>query len=474
MKAKLAASLGLSLGLLSGLGGLGETARAQNASWRTPQAAPAPAVLGRPIMEADPVQPWQAYPDTRIRPASYQPPTATLSAPQSPPAASSDGWAPATPRLGPPLPVPTSSPGPQFSTSNAVVHTVNQQPHAAPPPPSPPPYGAPPPPPAYGAPPPPPAFGAPPPAYPGAGNPIPPPPAAFGGGGPGLMGCEWLGCTTGCGRKMFQSDPCFEKFISPVTNPFLFEDPRSLTEVRTVFMYQRTPGSNSIYDGGNMWFLGAQGRLAITERLSLVVHKLGYIWNDPKNDVGAFQTHTGFAELWLGPKLTFWRNERTGLVAAAGVNMQIPCGAQDVFQNTGSLSVTPYLSVGKNFLKDFHFQSTTGFAIGDNARTDYFFSSYHLSYDVGGLHRFYPLIELNWFHYYKNGGTIPINFEGRDLINFGAQSISGQNSLTLAPGMRYKIGGNDNMQFGFALEFPLIKTPDLLDFRLTMDFILRY
>ena len=37
------------------------------------------------------------------------------------------------------------------------------------------------------------------------------------------------------GRNMFQSDPEFTYFASPVTNPFFFEDPRSLTEVRPIW-----------------------------------------------------------------------------------------------------------------------------------------------------------------------------------------------------------------------------------------------
>lgn len=304
------------------------------------------------------------------------------------------------------------------------------------------------------------------------GDPIPP-----AGGRPGLrgglFGCEWLGCTTGSGRKPFESDPCFNEFISPVTNPFLFEDPRSLTEVRPIFMYQYTPSSNVPYNGGNLWFVGTQARLAVTERLSVVMNKFGYVWSDPNNPAGGtFAPHSGFSELWVGPKLTIIRNDQTGTLLAAGTTLQIPSGSKDVFQDTGSLSVVPYVSFGQHFLKDFNFLTTVGYAIGDNSRTDYFFNSYHLDWDVGGLHRFYPLIELNWFHYAKNGGTLPATFEGRDLINFGSTGISGTDTLTLAVGSRFKI--NDCVQMGAALEFPLIRSRDLLDFRLTTDVIFRY
>jgi hypothetical protein len=303
------------------------------------------------------------------------------------------------------------------------------------------------------------------------GNPIPPPPPAF--SGPGLFGCEWLGCTTGSGRKLFESDHCFDNLMSPVTNPFLFEDPRSLTEVRPIFIYQLTPDSNPIYSGGNLWYFGTQARLAITDRLSLVMNKLGWIWSDPNFPPGGvFAPHVGFSEFWIGPKLTIIRNDLSGTLLAAGATFQIPTGASDVFQDTGSISVVPYISFGQNFFRDLYFLTTAGYAIGDNPRSDYFYSSFHLSWDVGGLHKIFPLVEMHWFSYTKSGDTLPITFEGRDLINFGATSISGKNSLTLAFGGRYKF--NDHVLAGAALEFPLISSPDLLDFRFTTDLIVRY
>ena len=54
---------------------------------------------------------------------------------------------------------------------------------------------------------------------------------------------EFCGCGGGdrasaSGRCLFQSDHCFDYFASPVTNPFLFEDPRALTELKPLFIYQ--------------------------------------------------------------------------------------------------------------------------------------------------------------------------------------------------------------------------------------------
>ncbi|HEY2909600.1 MAG TPA: hypothetical protein VGI99_05105, partial [Gemmataceae bacterium] len=79
----------------------------------------------------------------------------------------------------------------------------------------------------------------------------------------------------------FRSDHAFDGFISPVTNPFLFEDPRSLTEVRPVVIYQKMPDSQVDFRGGSITYFGLQGRLAVTDRLSFVFSKLGGIWVSP-------------------------------------------------------------------------------------------------------------------------------------------------------------------------------------------------
>src|SRR5262249_21163187 len=81
----------------------------------------------------------------------------------------------------------------------------------------------------------------------------------------------------GPGGAMFQSDNKFN-IISPVSNPFYFEDPRALTELRPIFMWQHTPNSNPVFSGSDNFFLGLQGRLAFNECISLVVNKFGVVW----------------------------------------------------------------------------------------------------------------------------------------------------------------------------------------------------
>ncbi|HEX4610159.1 MAG TPA: hypothetical protein VH092_18345, partial [Urbifossiella sp.] len=151
--------------------------------------------------------------------------------------------------------------------------------------------------------------------------------------------------------EWFHSDHAFDGFISPVTNPFLFEDPRSLTELRAIYLYQRIPGHQPDTSGGNINYFGLQGRVAVTERLSFTINKFGGTWFNPEDGTG-LQSGSGFSEIWLGPKFTFIRGEETGTLLAGGLQFQIPIGSSSVYQNTGSLSLLPYVSYGQNFFRD--------------------------------------------------------------------------------------------------------------------------
>jgi hypothetical protein len=351
-------------------------------------------------------------------------------------------------------------------------------------------------------PPAPPPIGSPPGGYP-SGPPLPPPPGIttnpgdpyFSGGvpdnpppgaaGPGFWG--WTKsifdlqsgpfCGSG-GRKPFQSDHCFDGFISPVSNPFYFEDPRSLTELRPVFMYQTIPHKNYAYNGGNVEFFGVQARVALTESVSIDMTKLGGIWLHPDHAaVPAFAgDRSGFADILVGPKWTFIRNDRSGTLGAVGLLFDIPTGSSELRAADG-LSLFPFLTFGQNFFRTSYGSMNAlgeiGYSFGvNNKPSDFFMTSLHLDYDIGNLHKIYPLIELNWRYYTNNGNAHVQSFEGGDLINFGATDISGRNNLDLAFGLRYKF--NENFQLGTALQFPLVGTKDLMDFRWTLDFIIRY
>jgi hypothetical protein len=276
-------------------------------------------------------------------------------------------------------------------------------------------------------------------------------------------------------KGLFRSDHAFDGFVSPVTNPFLFEDPRALTEIRPIFIYQKIPSPQPNFQGGGMYFVGTQARIAVADRFSIVINKLGGIAVNPSGS-SPFDSNFGLAEIWLGPKVTIIRDDAFGTLLAAGATFQIPVGSSSVYQNTGKMSIVPYVSYGQNFLRtrlgSLNLLATTGYSFStDHVRSDYFYASGHLDYDVGNAHRFYPLVELNWFQYTSNGEAAFLKGEGRDLVNFGSLA-KGSSLLTWAIGSRFKL--TPNTSIGGAFEMPLLGNRDFFRYRFTLDFIWRY
>lgn len=275
-------------------------------------------------------------------------------------------------------------------------------------------------------------------------------------------------------KEWLFSDHGFDCIATPISNPFLAEDPRALTELRPIFMYQRVPGEQPNFQGGSLAFFGMRASIALTDRFSVTVNKLGFV--NVSADNPAIGSNFGFAEFWLGPKYTFWRDTTTGTVAAGGLIFQIPTGADATFQNTGSLTLTPYVSIGQT-MQEFRQGALNGIAVAgmnfatDGERSNYFYLTGHLDFDVGNHHRFYPIAELNWFQYTK-GGNRYFSGQGHDLINTGAINDNDASLMTGALGARFKI--TEASQVGAAFEIPILGNRDLFEYRFTIDFIFRY
>ncbi len=213
----------------------------------------------------------------------------------------------------------------------------------------------------------------------------------------------------------------------------------------------------------------------------MIVNKVGWTWLDPRNGAAVgLSPGNGFSEVQLGPQVTFIRDCNTGTAAAFGLIFELPVGSATVLQDTGTLSLRPYFSFAQHFGKfeygSFNFMNTTGYDLGvDVKRNDFFFSNFHLDYDVMDRHIFYPLVELNWILYPYNGEARNLGFGGGDLYNFGTYGVAGHDELTLALGFRYK--PYEWVQFGLAAQANILSDPagrhlDL--FRLTADVIFRY
>ena len=117
------------------------------------------------------------------------------------------------------------------------------------------------------------------------------------------------------------------------------------------------------------------------------------------------------------------RLQTSGTVAAGGVIFEIPTGSDKVFQNTGTLSIDPYLSLGQTFGRlpsgygSFNFLGTLGYSLSvDDKRSEFFWTNLHLDYNVANLNTFFPLIEMNWMHYTRTGSNGNFGTEGADLF----------------------------------------------------------
>jgi hypothetical protein len=278
------------------------------------------------------------------------------------------------------------------------------------------------------------------------------------------------------GRRMFESDSAFCDFVSPLSNPFFFEDPRSVTEVRPMFYYQSFPSDDPFFRGGNGWFFGGQGRLAVTQRISLVVHKLGYTSFKPGSG-SVYQGGNGLSEFWIGPKVVVYRDPEAKSLISLGTQFQIPLGSPEPLQDTGSLSVVPYVSAAQRLLNteigSLNGMASTGYSFStNNQRSDFYYLSAHLDFDIANGHRFYPVAELNWFSYTTDGKARPVTTEGRDFANVGA-AAKGNNLVTWALGMRWR-SLNGRFEVGGGYEGFMFGQRGLFDGRFTFDVIWRY
>ncbi len=257
-----------------------------------------------------------------------------------------------------------------------------------------------------------------------------------------------------------KSDRCFEGFIEPVTNSVFFEDPRSRTRLRFLFINQTIPESNPVLAGGDFQVYGLQATFAINERLSVLAQKDG--WVNLQSD--GLPNSEGWANLGTGLKYVLVRDVENQFIVSTGFMAEWDNGSGDVFQRQGGTIWTPFLTAGKEIGCGTHVVATTGFHLAEkNYNSDSFYYSLHVDHAL--TDNLYGLIEMNGIHYINNGDGLPVPFEGGDLINFGSPAANDYYLLTMAFGGTYKI--SDNWQTAAAYEIPLASEGSIFDERLT-------
>lgn len=326
-----------------------------------------------------------------------------------------------------------------------------------------------------GAAPPPPVGGAP---APYMGTTAPPP------GSPSSSTSPWYQPIKDCWNKICgntnngipgtwdaRSDQQFKDFISPMSNPTIFEDPRSLTEFRFIGTWQSAPSDNALLMGGNIFDINMQGRISINDQWSLILHRLS-ITRVQTGDgtLGGYTGGTGLNDLELGAKYTFLRDTRSETIMAFGARFDIPIGSSTVLAGSG-WGLMPYLSYAQGFLDNWHFMALGSYRFGfSQGSSDFLNVSAHIDY--GFFKRFYPLAEVNWIYYTAGGNRQPVNFEGGDLLNIGATDVSGRSLITVALGFRFKF--SESCQMGAVYDFPVVGTDMMEKYRIALDLIFRY
>ena len=267
------------------------------------------------------------------------------------------------------------------------------------------------------------------------------------------------------------SDRCFSEFVSPITNPLFFEDPRTLTEARVIFANHWIPDSNPVFQGGNVQYFATQLRAALTDRLSIIATKDGYIWLDSNNEA-AIPDEDGWADVAAGLKYNLIRDPDNQTLLSAGLTYELDVGTNHVFQGEGDGEFHLFATGGQQIGDRMHVLSASGFRlpVDTDARSQMWYWSNHVDYEV--VDRWYALLEINWFHWMQSGNALPVNFEGGDLFNLGSTDVAGNNIVTLGVGAKKRFG--DMHELGVGYEFPVTDRKDVLQSRLYLDLILRY
>ncbi len=287
-------------------------------------------------------------------------------------------------------------------------------------------------------------------------------------------GCDSLSCGSGCGLglcggKLFgglikRSDKCFDDFISPMTNPVFFEDPRTLTEARAIFINHILPDS---LGGNSVQVYALQARLALSKRLSLIAVKDGLI------NTASPVLDSGYADISAGLKYNLIRDVCNGRIVSTGFTYEAPSGSNKSLQGNGDGVINFFVTGGTRLGKKAHFVSASGLRLpfDDDAENSVFYWSNHLDRQIGDR-PIYLFTELNWYNYMSSGNAFPLSVEGGDLFNFGSPGITGNDLVTAAIGS--KIKPRSNVEAGVAWEFPMTERKGILDNRLTADLILRF
>ena len=274
-------------------------------------------------------------------------------------------------------------------------------------------------------------------------------------------------CVQLSSSNCFEAGDWKEKTIEPVTNPLFFEDPQINSELRPLFLYHRLD-DDFVTKGGNVKVYALQARWAVTDRLAIIASKDGYIDFNPKS--GLAKTD-GWADIGAGLKYAIIDDKVHNFILTPGLKFEFPTGNERVFQGNGKGEWDLFLSASKGW-NDFHVTGSCGFRLPNDWDAETASTHYSLQLDYYVCQYFIPFVSGNGFTVLSEAKATPFNFEGYDLINFGAANAEGRTQIAFGAGFRSRL--LKHLDLGFGYETGVTKPKNLFDQRYTVDLIYRF
>jgi hypothetical protein len=250
----------------------------------------------------------------------------------------------------------------------------------------------------------------------------------------------------------------------PVTSPFYFESPRIATELRAIFLHQQITETSSLR-GRELAYTGGQARLAVTDKLALLLTRAGYV----DLNTGAFGEEEGASNLAIGAKLLLVEGEQ--FLISGGTRFEFASGDRDALSGSGDGEWSPFLSMGWYFDEvDLVSSVTWKLPLDKDAQSTQVHVGVHADYRLFSWLR--PFVEVNIQSIINDGKRTNLSEEGFDLFNLGIDGTGGNDVVTLAAGARARIWGD--LSAGAAFEIPVTDRKDLLQQRVVVDLVLGF
>ncbi len=273
------------------------------------------------------------------------------------------------------------------------------------------------------------------------------------------------------------SDHCFDDFVSPMINFVFFEDPRTLTEIRPIFVHHnlpRTLSGGAVSADGAVQLFAVQFRIALTERLSIIAVKDGFIVDRVKNGGLDALLDDGWADVSAGLKYNVLRDTCSGTLASVGFTYEMPVGSRRALQRNGDGEFHLFATAGQRLMDgNAHWLSAFGWRkpVDGQSNSESIHWSNH--FDVRMTEKAYLVTELAWWHWVDSAATgLPLMEAGQDLFNLPTTNTTNNDLVTQSVGFKYK--PKTNIEAGFSYEFPLTSFRDVIKDRIQLEMIVRY